>query len=215
MPSSVFNLYPLNLFSKINTCPTGKELFFIVLFSIQGEVTGMKKKLLFVTYLDEYPGEGISYVIELATAINEDLTIFFIRKRSFCEKIDDLMTSATFAAFNEYEAGQVIAGLERVDGSADKRLTGLLGKCRASGINIDVVSSMSDTVPAIVQYFRQTNGVDMVLIGPNITDHSNVTQRKLRKLSHIVARPVVAIARQASVPAVVTRKKQICLSSPA
>lgn len=175
----------------------------------------MKKKLLFVTCLDEHMGEGISYVIELAKAMNEDLTIFLIRKRSFCEKLDDIMISATFAEFNEYEAGRFIAGLERAHESADKKLTGLFGQCQASGINVAVVSSMADTFPAIVQYLRQRNGVDMILIGPNIADHSNLTQRKLRKLSYMVARPVVAIARQTSVTGIASRKKQICLSAPA
>lgn len=160
----------------------------------------MKKKLLFVTYLDEHPDEGLSYVIDLAKVMNEDLMIFLLRKRMLSRKLDDLMTSVTFAEANEHEtARQTIAGEHiKMDGNTDGKLGGIVGKCEESGIKVDVYSSRADAFSSIEEYFRHRNGVDIVLLGPNIADHSNITQRKLKKLSDTVARPIVNIARQAS-----------------
>ena len=160
----------------------------------------MKKKLLFVTYLDEHPDEGLSYVIELAKVMNEDLLIFLLRRRMLSRKLDNLMTSVTFAEANEHEtARQAVAGEHRkIDAKSGGKLVGIFSKCEESGINVDVYSSREDAVSSIEEYFKHRNGVDIVLLGPNIADHSNITQRRLKKLSDTVARPIVNIARQAS-----------------
>ncbi len=160
----------------------------------------MKKKLLFVTYLDERPDEGLSYVIELAKVMNEDLTIFFLRKRVHSTKIDDLMTSVAFAEANEHEtARQMIAdGPRHLESAPDRKLLGLFGKCRESGIKVDVFSSREDALSAIEGFFKHRNGIDIILIGPNIADHGHISQRRLKRLSDAVARPVVTIAKQNS-----------------
>jgi len=160
----------------------------------------MKKKLLFVTYLDEHPDEGLSYVIELAKVMNEDLMIFLLRKRKLSRKVDEFMTAVTYAEANEHEtAVQAIAKeRKRVDGNSDHKLSLFFGKCRESGIRVDVYSSKADAVATIEDYFRSRNGIDIVLLGPNITDHGNLSQRRLKRLSDIVARPIVTIARHTS-----------------
>jgi len=160
----------------------------------------MKKKLLFVTYLDEHPDEGLSYVIELAKVMNEDLMIFLLRKRTLSRKVDEFMTAVTYAEANEHEtAVQAIAEeRKKVDGNSDHKLIGIFGKCRESGIRVDVYSSKADAVATIEDYFKSRNGVDIVLLGPNINDHGNLSQRRLKRLSDIVARPIVTIARHTS-----------------
>lgn len=160
----------------------------------------MKKKLLFVTYFDEHPDDGLSYVIELAKVMHEDLTIFLLRKKSLSRKIDELMTAAAFAEAGEHEtARQVIAEDDANAGAnPEKKLAGLFGKCRDSGINVDVYSSKKDVVTAIDRYFKQRNGIDIVLLGPNVADNDNLTGKKLKRLLNIVSRPVVTIARQAT-----------------
>lgn len=160
----------------------------------------MKKKLLFVTYFDEHPDEGLSYVLELAKVMNEDLMIFLLRKRRVSAKVDDLMSAVTFAEANEHEtARQKVAGDHpNPEENSEKKLAGLFYRCRKSGIKVDLYSSRADVISAIEEYFKQRNGVDIVLLGPNIADHSNLTQRKLRRLSDTVARPIVTIARQSS-----------------
>jgi hypothetical protein len=126
----------------------------------------MKKKLLFVTYLDENPADGLSYVIDLAKILHEDLTIFLLYKRE--------------------------RDRDRVDG---KYFVLFVGKCRESGINVDIQPSKSDVVPALEDYFKRKNGIDMVLLGPNVTDNG-VSSRELKKLVHTVSRPIITMARQ-------------------
>ena len=41
-----------------------------------------KRQLLFVTYRDENLEEGVSYAIELAKAMYEDIALLFVQKQS-------------------------------------------------------------------------------------------------------------------------------------
>jgi hypothetical protein len=160
----------------------------------------MKKKLLFVTYFDEHPDSGLSYVIELAKVMKEDLTIFLLRKKMLSRKFDDLMTAVTFAEAGEQEtARQSIADApKRADEKTDKKIDSLLGKCEESGIKVDIYSSKADAVSTIENYFKHRNGIDIVLLGPNVTDYCNFSGRTLKRLSDTVARPIVTIAKQTS-----------------
>jgi hypothetical protein len=154
----------------------------------------MKKKLLFVTYLDEHPADGLSYVIDLAKILHEDLTIFLLYKRKISKKIEDTMTAVTFAEANEHEtARETVKEGKRVDGDS---LDLLVGKCQESGINVDIKSFKSDAVSALEDYFKRKNGIDMILLGPNVPDNVNVSSRKIKKLLHTISRPIVTIARQ-------------------
>lgn len=159
----------------------------------------MKKKLLFVTYLDEHPADGLSYVIDLARILHEDLTVFLLYKRKISKKIDNMMTAVTFAETGEHNAArETVKDRERVNGN----YFGLLvGKCQESGINVDIQPFKSDVVTALEDYFKRKNGIDMVLLGPNVADNGNVSSREIKKLLHTVSRPIVTMARQtAAVP---------------
>jgi hypothetical protein len=163
----------------------------------------MKKKLLFITYSDAHPDEGLSYVIELAKVMNEDLMVFLLRKKQLPRKFDDLMTAVTFAEADEPKTAResITEDYGNFNENPGKKLSGLFEKCRESGIDVDVYSSKSDAASTIEKYFKHRNGVDIVLLSPNVTDNSNFTKRKLKRLSDIVARPIVTIARQpAAVP---------------
>jgi hypothetical protein len=160
----------------------------------------MKKKLLFVTYLDEHPDAGLSYVIELAKVMKEDLTIFLIKKRMLAGKFDDLMTAVTFAEAGEHEtAKQAVAYDSKKADGAEGEIDGLLEKCEESGVKCDVYSSKEDAVSTIENYFKHRNGIDIVLLGPNVTDYCGFSRKTLKRLSDIVARPIVTIAKQTSV----------------
>jgi hypothetical protein len=159
----------------------------------------MKKKLLFVTYFDEHPDAGLSYVIELAKVMKEDLTIFLLRKKMLSRKFDDLMTAVTFAEAGEQEtARQAIADAPKADEKTDRKIDGLLEKCEESGIKVDIYSSKADAVSTIENYFKHRNGIDIVLLGPNVTDNCKFSGRTLKRLSDVVARPIVTIAKQTS-----------------
>jgi hypothetical protein len=156
----------------------------------------MRKKIMFVTYVDEHPDEGLSYVIELAKVMNEGLMIFLLRKKPLSRRIDDLMTAVTFAEANEGETA--MQTMTKDYNKADEKLAGLFGKCQQSGIDFDVYSSRGDAVSAIEKYFKRRNGIDIVLLGPNVTDNGSFTERKLKRILHVVARPIVTIGRQQS-----------------
>jgi hypothetical protein len=160
----------------------------------------MRKKIMFVTYFDEHPDEGLSYVIELAKVMNEGLMIFLLKKKQFSRRLDDLMTAVTFAEANEDETAMqtMTKDYKKADENPDEKLAGLFGKCQKSGIDFDVYSSKEDAVLAIEKYFKRRNGIDIVLLGPNVTDKGNFTEKKLKRILHIVARPIVTIARQQS-----------------
>jgi hypothetical protein len=158
----------------------------------------MKKKLLFVTYFDEHPDAGLSYVIQLAKVMKEDLTIFLLRKKMLSRKFDNLMTAVTFAEAGEHDTAIQAIAEGRKNGSKepDKEIGGLVKRCQKSGINVDIYSSQENVVSTIENYFRHRNGIDIVLLGPNVTDTCNLSGRALKRLSDIVARPIVTMAKQ-------------------
>ena len=146
----------------------------------------MKKKMLFVTYLDEHPEEGFSYVIELAKVLNEDLMVFLLRGKHVPRNNGLSDVESKGQAINEGSP------------ETEKKLAGFVYKCNKSGIKVDLYSLSSDAVSAIEEYFRHKNGIDIVLLGPNITERSRITQRTLKKLSDTVSRPIVTMAKQTS-----------------
>jgi hypothetical protein len=161
----------------------------------------MKKKMLFVTYLDKHPEEGFSYVIELAKVMNEDLMVFLLREESILRNHDKVGSVEVQTEAVEVETeGRVINANFQNTLETKKQLAGVVYKCKKSGIKVNLYSSSSNVVSVIEQYFRHKNGIDIVLLSPNITEHSHITQRTLKKLSHSIARPIVTMAKQTSIP---------------
>jgi len=159
----------------------------------------MKKKMLFVTYLDEHPEEGFSYVIQLAKVMNEDLMVFLLRRKRLSRNSGELVSADALTEAVEVETeGRVVPMDPQETPETEKKLAGLVYKCKKSGIKVDLYSLRSDVVSAIEEYFRQKNGIDIVLLGPNITEHTHITQRTLKKLSDTVSRPIVTMAKQIS-----------------
>jgi hypothetical protein len=164
----------------------------------------MKHKLLFVTYNDNHEDEGFSYVIELARTLNKDLTVFLIWKRRLTKKLEDVMAAATFAEADEHEtARQMATGeqeeitgeQEEINGNVDPKLEPFIGKCHESGINVDIRSFKQDVFPTITNYFKRRNGVDIVLLGPNVAGSGSISARELKRLANTISRPIVTIAR--------------------
>jgi hypothetical protein len=157
----------------------------------------MKHKLLFVTYNDNHEDEGLSYVVDLAKTLNKDLTIFRIWKRQLSKKFEDVMTAATFAEADEHEtARQMATGeQEEINGNLDPKLEPFIGKCHESGINVDIRSFNQDVFPTIKNYFKRRNGIDIVLLGPNVAESGSINAKELKRLASTISRPIVTIAR--------------------
>jgi hypothetical protein len=155
----------------------------------------MRKQLLFVTYQDKDFDEGLPYAMDLARAMNEDLTILMTHKKSLLKKFEDLMTSVTFAEAGEHETAREIL-LEKTDNGYEKKLNLLMEQCQNAGIITRVYKVGLDAMSAIKDFLKEKNTVDMVLLSPSITDNGNITSSDLQKLVRTASRPVVTMARQ-------------------
>jgi hypothetical protein len=157
----------------------------------------MKHKLLFVTYNDNHEDEGLSYVVDLAKTLDKDLTIFRIWKRQVTKKFEDAMAAAAFAEADEHETAREMATGEQEEtgGNVDPKIEPFVGKCHESGINVDIRSFNQDVFPTIKNYFKRRNGVDIVLLGPNVAGSGSISARELKRLANTISRPIVTIAK--------------------
>ena len=159
-----------------------------------------KRQLLFVTYRDENLEEGVSYAIELAKAMYEDITLLFVRKQStFMHKLDNLMSAVTFAEAGEHDTAHQILS-EDVQGmraAYEKELDAITKKCLQEGIQVSVASMGLDAIAGIRQFLKEHAGIDKVVLSPAITEAGNVTSKDLSRLVRTSSRPIVTMTRQA------------------
>ncbi len=159
-----------------------------------------KRQLLFVTYRDENLEEGVSYAIELAKAMYEDITLLLVQKKSnLIDKFETLMTAVTFAEAGEHEtARQVMAGSPEAAERSKKKLDTLIAKCSKEGIAVKVEDTDQDAVSGIRTYLKNHTGIDKVVLSPVITEAGNVTSKDLNRLVRTSSRPIVTMTRQAA-----------------
>lgn len=155
----------------------------------------MRKQLLFVTYQDEDFDEGLSYAMDLARAMSEDLTILMTRKKTLLKRFEDIMTTVTFAEAGEHETAREILS-DKINGGYEKKLNLLMEQCQNAGIVTRVYTVALDAISAIKDFLKEKNTVDMVLLSPSITDNGNIKSSDLQKLVRTASRPIVTMARQ-------------------
>jgi hypothetical protein len=161
-----------------------------------------KRQLLFVTYGDENLEEGVSYAVELAKAMYEDITLLLVQKKNnLIEKLGDLMTAVSFAEADDHEtARQIMAGgsgkgQERLE----RKLAELKERCKREGVQVSVQHTDLDAVSGIRAFLRDHTGIDKVVLGPAVTEAGNVTAKDLNRLVRTASRPIVTMTRQACV----------------
>ncbi len=159
-----------------------------------------KRQLLFVTYRDENLEEGVSYAIELAKAMYEDITLLLVRKKSnLMDKLGNLMTAVSFAEADDHEtAREIMAG--GADGAEDryeKTLTDLVAKCRKEGVQVGVEETDLDAISGIRSFLKKHAGIDKVVLSPAVTGSDSVSARDLNRLVRTASRPIVTMTRQA------------------
>ncbi|HUI67482.1 MAG TPA: hypothetical protein VL087_04685 [Nitrospirota bacterium] len=163
-----------------------------------------KKQLLFVTYRDENLEEGVSYVVELAKAMYEDITLLLVQKKSkLVEQLGNLMTAVSFAGIDEHDtARQIMAGGSHAgrDG-CEKKLSSLGEKCRKEGIQLKVYTTDMALVAGLQTFLKEHIGIDKVVLSPALTEAGNITSRDLNRLVRTSSRPIVTMTRQASATA--------------
>ncbi len=159
-----------------------------------------KRQLLFVTYRDENLEEGVSYAIELAKAMYEDITLLLVQKKSnLMDKLGNLMTAVSFAEADEPETAREImaGGRAEAEGNYEKVLAGLVEKCRKEGIQVSVQNTELDAVSGIRTFLKNHAGVDKVVLSPAVTGSDNVSAKDLNRLVRTASRPIVTMTRQA------------------
>jgi hypothetical protein len=164
-----------------------------------------KRQLLFVTYRDENLEEGVSYAIELAKAMYEDITILFVQKQiNLMDKFEDLMSAVSFAEADEHEtAREIMAGdSPEKQASYDVKLAELMDHCKQEGISVNVQRTELDAVSGIRSYLKNNGGIDKVVLSPAMTESGNVTSKDLNRLVRSASRPIVTMTRQACAAAV-------------
>ena len=70
--------------------------------------------------------------------------------------------------------------------------------CDEMGIPFSIHRSQLNMLKAINEFMNQKKGVDMVLLGPSITENGNIKSSELKGLVKSASRPVVTLARQVS-----------------
>jgi hypothetical protein len=158
-----------------------------------------KRQLLFVTHRDDNLAEGVSYAIELAKTMDENIILLFVRKRSnLIGKLENLMTAVTFAEAGEHNtAAQIVAedfrGMEEV---CNKKLDAFVKKCLHEGIRVSVHTSAFDTISGIKSFLKEHRAVDKIVLSPCITAAGNVTAKDMSRLVRAVSRPISTMTRQ-------------------
>ena len=159
-----------------------------------------KRQLLFVTYGDENLEEGVSYAIELAKAMYEDITLLLVQKKNnLMEKLGNLMTAVSFAEADDHEtARQIMAGGSQ-DGQErlERKLAELAERCKREGVQVSVQHTGLDAVAGIRAFLRDHTGIDKVVLSPAVTEAGNVTAKDLNRLVRTASRPIVTMTRQA------------------
>jgi len=147
-----------------------------------------RKSLLFVTYQNRQSEEGLTYAIGLAKTLGKGLSILMVRENEGqAEGFSDAAADAVPSTAGEGNPDREIAG----------RVEYLEEKCTSSGVKADVKMSELDAATAIKGSLSGDDGIEMILLGPNVTESENFTARRLARLIKTATMPIVTIARQA------------------
>jgi hypothetical protein len=158
-----------------------------------------KRQLLFVTYQDEHIDEGISYTIELAKAMLEDIVVLLVRKKdSLKEQFEDIMAGVSFAEEGEHEtARRIVSSEERVlPAGMNGKITEMIVASGKAGVHMDVQNADKDVVAGIRSYLKSNATIDKVVLSPAVTESEMLTTRDLNRLVRTASRPIVTMTRQ-------------------
>lgn len=155
----------------------------------------MKKDLLFVTSPDSELEAGLDYALNLAKMTDKGISVLLVKNRKFTEKFDAIMTAVTLAEANEHEAVREELSAATTYGYSGARQR-LEDKFNESGMHPSIYTTETDTVTAVNEFLKNRNGVDMVLLGPGVSDEGRISSRALSRLVRNASRPVVTMTNK-------------------
>ncbi len=159
----------------------------------------MKRRLLFVTYNESNFDEGMSYALELAKAMSEDIVLLMVRRKErLAKKIEDLMTSVAFAEEGEHATAQQVVEENRALSAAElgPRVSELIVRSSKEGVNLEVLNEERDVIAGIRGFVKEHAVIDKVVLSPAITENEALTTRELSRLVRTASRPIVTMTRQ-------------------
>lgn len=162
-----------------------------------------KRQLLFVTYRDEHLDEGLSYAIELAKAMMEDIVLLLVTKRDLIkDRFHDLMSGVAFAEEGEHDTALALASGRGRDltGVVDGKITEMILSASKAGVHLEVRVSDLDVVKGIRSYLKGNTIVDKVVLSPAVTESEALTTRDLNRLVRTASRPIVTMTKQSVQP---------------
>ncbi|GER92746.1 hypothetical protein A45J_0471 [hot springs metagenome] len=156
-----------------------------------------KKQILFVTYHDENLESGLSYAVDLAKTMNEDISILMLYRRKVMEKFENYMAAVAFAEDGEFKTARelIMDDLKRKNESYEEKVCLFVERCKELGVSADVNTSSNDVISAIRNLISQNTKIDMVLLSPSVTHDGHVTAKELNKLVKIASRPIVTMVK--------------------
>ncbi len=155
----------------------------------------MKRQFLFVTNQNEDFDEGLTYTTELAKLLDKDVTLLIAdNKKKFTDSFYDLMTTVTLAEANEHKIARKIVKRDYDSGFTEK-IQCVIEKCSEIGVNLSIHNSELDIVTAIKTFLKEKNGIDMVLLGPGITNNGTITAQDLKRLVRTTSRPIIIMTK--------------------
>ncbi len=158
-----------------------------------------KRQLLFVTHRSEDMTEGVSYAIELAKTMGEDITILFVQKRTgLGSKFEDLMSAVTFAEAGEQDTAKEIAAESPrcPDEVPRQELIPVFDKCLHEGVHVTIHTSPLDALSGIRTFLKKQWGIDKIVLSPAVTTAGAISSKDMKRLARAISRPVVTMARQ-------------------
>lgn len=158
-----------------------------------------EKQLLFVAYHDEDFNEGLTYAVDLAKARSNSIFVLIVYRPHFDEKPEEgimKIRTAASAGPDEGTAGKPVTGNSRRD-DLEKKLLLIRDICRKGGVSVDVGTAVTAVIPAIKRRLSESTGIDMVLLGPGITNDGSINSKTLGRLVKTASRPIVTMAKQA------------------
>ena len=160
----------------------------------------MRRNLMFVTYQNQNFDDGLTYAIDLAKTLGKGLSVLLLEeKKGVMERLSDIMAASAFAEACEPTAAiEIAGGVRPTQKEMEENKGRIVRKCQVSGIDISVKTTALDILAAIKDTLKTASDIDMVLLGPTVTESKMVTARELTRLVKSATKPVVTIARQAS-----------------
>jgi len=155
------------------------------------------KQLLFVTYQNRQSEEGLAYAIGLAKTLGKGLSVLMVRDGKMAqESFSDAMAAAALPETVEHGTAMEVAGIPD-QALIERRVEYIKEKCSSSGVSADVRPTSLDAASAIKGTLKAENGIDMILLGPSVTENENFTAKKLGRMIKSATMPIVTIASKA------------------